>query len=268
MAGHGWRGPDGEGENAASGRESLTLKGHTGEVHGVAFSPDGKWLATASGDRTVKVWDTTSGQETRTLKGHTGNVNGVAFSPDGKRLASASDDKTVKIWGAGQEVGDSQAAATVPQTAIPNQPKATLSSSASPIAAYVIPNRVNGIVTTDPVTFTKVPGNKVSDIQLAGLTKAGDGKAIEGGKYHLFAIQNRGRMKFNWLGIPRANQLSFRVWNGKSYDLTNVRQPATTVTIDADVPLFQKTIYLLVNHTTADVNATIDTDAVIVTPEQ
>ena len=72
---------------------------------GVAFSPNGKQLASASFDRTVKVWDAVTGQETRTLKGHTNWVNSVAFSPDGKRLASASSDRTAKVWDAvtGQE---------------------------------------------------------------------------------------------------------------------------------------------------------------------
>ena len=62
----------------------------------MAWSPDGKRLATASWDKTAKVWDAASGQELLTLKGHTGMVISVAWSPDGKRLATASDDKTAR----------------------------------------------------------------------------------------------------------------------------------------------------------------------------
>ena len=72
----------------------------------MSFSPDGKRLASASNDKTLKLWDAATGQELLTLKGHTGSVNGVSFSPDGKRLASASDDRTLKLWDAatGQEL--------------------------------------------------------------------------------------------------------------------------------------------------------------------
>jgi WD40 repeat protein len=85
--------------DATTGQEKLTLGGFTNAVFGMAFSPDGKWLAASSyGDRTVRVWDATSGHEALALRGHSSWACCVAFSPDGKRLASASRDRTIKLW--------------------------------------------------------------------------------------------------------------------------------------------------------------------------
>jgi serine/threonine protein kinase len=76
------------------------LTGHTSSVLSVAFSPDGKMLASGSGDKTIKLWNAQTGALTQTLTGHTEAIWQVRFSPDGKTLASASDDKTVKLWDA------------------------------------------------------------------------------------------------------------------------------------------------------------------------
>jgi hypothetical protein len=75
------------------GRELRTLSGHTAGVNSVTFSPDGKLLASGSGDGTIKLWDVASGRELRTLSGS----GMVAFSPDGKVLASGSGEN-IKLW--------------------------------------------------------------------------------------------------------------------------------------------------------------------------
>jgi WD40 repeat protein/serine/threonine protein kinase len=84
--------------DCASLKELATLSGHKLNVRALAFSPDGRLLATACIDNTVKFWSTTNFVEQATLRGHKEGVNGVAFSPDSQTLATASWDKTLKLW--------------------------------------------------------------------------------------------------------------------------------------------------------------------------
>ena len=75
-----------------------TLTGHTGWVNALAIATDSHWLATGSGDATVRIWDPDTGHCRHTLTGHTGWVNALAIAPDSHWLATASGDATVRIW--------------------------------------------------------------------------------------------------------------------------------------------------------------------------
>ena len=86
-------------KNSTNSNKPLqVLKGHEHGVWTVAFSPDGKTLASGSADQTVRVWDIATGECEQTFAGHSNWVWIVAFSPDGKTLASGSADRTVRVW--------------------------------------------------------------------------------------------------------------------------------------------------------------------------
>ncbi|MFF7727076.1 helix-turn-helix domain-containing protein [Streptomyces sp. NPDC008001] len=94
--------PTGEATASLYGAAALPLlhrlTGHSGAVTDVAFSPDGKTLATGGSDGTARIWDSATGKSRTTLAGHSAPVRSVAFSPDGKILATGSDDRIVRLW--------------------------------------------------------------------------------------------------------------------------------------------------------------------------
>ncbi|WKT39349.1 G-protein beta WD-40 repeat [Fusarium oxysporum f. sp. vasinfectum] len=79
-------------------RARLVLHGHTKPVSQVRISPNGKFIASASADATIKIWDATTGEHMDTLVGHMAGVSCLAWTPDSNTIASGSDDKAIRLW--------------------------------------------------------------------------------------------------------------------------------------------------------------------------
>src|SRR5207248_11767243 len=83
---------------AARPGEVRCFRGHSDCVVSVAIAPDGRFGASSSWDRTIRIWDLAGGREVRRLTGHAHRVSSAAFSPDGRQLISGSWDGTARLW--------------------------------------------------------------------------------------------------------------------------------------------------------------------------
>ena len=84
--------------DVVTGKNTAALQGHIEGITSLAFSPDGKTLASASFDGTIKLWKMPAGVNTATLKGHQGVIASLAYSPDGRTIVSGGRDETVRVW--------------------------------------------------------------------------------------------------------------------------------------------------------------------------
>lgn len=79
-------------------QQKFILRGHRKGVSQVRYSPDGKWIASASADGSIRLWNAQNGRHLRTLEGHLAGISTIAWSPDSNTIASGSDDKTIRLW--------------------------------------------------------------------------------------------------------------------------------------------------------------------------
>lgn len=79
-------------------REVKTFRGHTHGIWAVAFSPDGRTLASGGVERLIRIWDIDTGRLLKSLRGHTADIRAILYTPDGQNLVTASDDRTIRVW--------------------------------------------------------------------------------------------------------------------------------------------------------------------------
>jgi WD40 repeat protein len=148
----------------------LTLRGHREEVYYVAFSPDGKSLATCGKDRTIQLWDVDTGQRRLILRGHTDDINWVAFSPDGRSLASASDDNSIKLWDATKD------GARMTLSGLSDR---VLGVLFSPDGKCLIScGRDGGVIVWDPATGRQRSSFRVPNAKIESMTISPDGATL------------------------------------------------------------------------------------------
>jgi WD40 repeat protein len=148
----------------------MTLEGHTNWVGGVAFSPDSKFLATASADRTARTWRVETAKTSDVLKGHTDYVRAVACGPDGVVVTGGSDG-TVRLWRPKKDT-----------TTLETRRGAVLAVAVSPDGGTVAAGRMDGVITLlDASSGKRTATLKGHTTWVASLAFSGDGKRLLSG---------------------------------------------------------------------------------------
>jgi GTPase SAR1 family protein len=235
----------------SEGRESVavptgftlrcTLRGHTDWIGRIAWSPDGRLLATPSADRTVRVWDADTGQTVRTLEGHTGEAHTVSWSPDGRLLASGGNDKTVRLWdaGTGQTVRTLEGH-TGPVYGVSWSPDGRLLASGGPDKTV----RVWDAGTGQPVRSLKGHTSEVLEVSWSpdgrllasvGLDKtvwvwdAGTGQTVRTLEGHTGSVRSVSWLSDGKLLASKSQDSTVRLWRRDTWaEVSRLSEPATS----------------------------------------
>ncbi len=165
---------DAQAWDAETGELVTTFSGHTGDILGIAYSPDGRRIATGGSDGIAQVWDAATGKRLLTLAGHGIDVVQVAFTPDGDRLLTGGMDGTARLWDISPAGGRDWL--TVPGPA-DRQGGVSFSPDGT---SFAVPGQVAGVTIRDVETGAKIITLKGHDATIRRMAFSPDGTRLAG----------------------------------------------------------------------------------------